>query len=119
MAAYWDCRVCFVGNWGSVLGIQYRILHEGGDVDRDFEACRAGAQNWYWNQGHRTPRYTTDDLIRDWGKCKSEYLKANKEATFTGSLYAVLLALLPIPLGWLAVYKFIALLRWIREGFRA
>ncbi len=56
-------------------------------------------------------------MIRDLGKCQLEYTRANKEATSTGSLYAVLLALLPIPLGWLAVYKSIALLRWIREGF--
>jgi hypothetical protein len=98
--------------WGFNIG-----YHEGGDVDRDFEVCRAGTQYRYQHQG--TPRYTTDDLIKDLGKCQSEYARANKEATSTGSLYAVLLALLPIPLGWLAVYKFIALLRWIREGFTA
>jgi hypothetical protein len=101
------------GCWGYNIG-----YHEGGDVDRDFEQCRAGAQNWYQNQYQGTPRYTTGDLIKDLGKCKSEYIKANKEATSTGSLYAGLLALLPIPLGWFAVYKSIALFLWIREGFR-
>ncbi|MGP8175062.1 MAG: hypothetical protein ACLP7O_11020 [Terracidiphilus sp.] len=100
------------GFWGYNIG-----YYEGGDVRRDFEQCRAGAQYWYQNQYQGAPRYTTSDLIRDLGKCQLEYTRANKEATSTGSLYAVLLALLPIPLGWLAVYKSIALLRWIREGF--
>ncbi len=98
------------GFWGYHIG-----YHEGGDVQRDFEQCRAAAQSRYQYQA--TPRYSTDDLIKDWEKCRSEYVKANKEATSTGSLYAVLLAFLPIPFGWLAVSKSVALLRWIREGF--
>lgn len=98
--------------WGFNIG-----YHDGGDVDRDYEICRAGAQNWYQNQYQGTKPYTTGDLIRDLGKCQTEYAKANKDATSTGWLYAVLLALLPIPFGWLAVYKSVALIRWIREGF--
>lgn len=101
------------GLWGYYLG-----YHEGGEVDRDFQQCRAGAQNWYQNQYHGTSRYTTSDLIKDLEKCRSEYVKTNQEANYTGALYAVLLALLPIPLGWLAVCKSIALLHWIIEGFR-
>jgi hypothetical protein len=101
--------------WGYNIG-----YHEGGDVDQDFKQCRAGAQNWYENQYRieGSPRYTTKDLIGDWGKCKAEYDRANKDATSTGWLYAALLAVLPIPLAWFAVYKSIALLRWIREGFQ-
>jgi hypothetical protein len=101
--------------WGYNIG-----YYEGGDVDRGFEQCRGGAQNWYQNQNQyqETRRYTTNDLIKDLEKCGSEYRKAHKDAMSTGWLYAALLALLPIPLGWLAVYKSIALLNWIREGFR-
>jgi hypothetical protein len=36
-----------------------------------------------------------------------------------GYIDAAVGGLLPIPLGWLAVYGFIALLRWIWRGFRA
>jgi hypothetical protein len=83
-------------------------------------SVEGGAQNWYQNQNQyqETRRYTTNDLIKDLEKCGSEYRKAHKDAMSTGWLYAALLALLPIPLGWLAVYKSIALLNWIREGFR-
>jgi type VI protein secretion system component VasK len=100
--------------WGYNIG-----YHEGGDVDRDFEQCKGGAHNWYQNQDQyqEARRYTTNDLIRDLGKCSSEYQGASKDATQTGALYAALLAILPIPLAWLAVYKSIALLHWIREGF--
>lgn len=85
----------------------------------DYYQCTAGAQNWFENQDQypNSRRYTRDDLERDLGKCAAENLNAQKEASLSGALYAVLLALLPIPLGWLAVYKLIALLRWIREGF--
>ncbi len=100
------------GCWGYNIG-----YHDGGDVDGDFQQCRAGAQNWYQNQYQGTSRYTTEDLIKDLEKCHSEYLKENKEATSAGLLYAALLGLLPIPLGWFVVYKSIALLCWIREGF--
>jgi hypothetical protein len=102
------------GFWGYYIG-----YHEGGDFGRDYKQCRAGAQNWYQNQNlyKGTPRYTTGDLIKDLGKCQSEYASANRAANSTGSLYAALLAFLPIPLGWFAAYKSIALLRWIREGF--
>ena len=100
--------------WGYTIG-----YHESGDSDRDFQVCWDGAQNWYQNQYQiqGTPRYKASDLIRDQGKCRTEYDKVKKDATSTGTLYAALLAVLPIPLGWLAIYKFIALLRWIREGF--
>lgn len=97
----------------------YIGYHEAGDFDRDFQQCRAGAQYWYQNQYHGTSRYTTDDLIRNLGKCKAAYVKANNESNSTGSLYALLLALLPIPFGWLAVYKSVRLFRWIREGFES
>lgn len=101
--------------WGYNIG-----YYEGGNIGQDFEQCKVGAQNWYENQYPiaGAPRYTTSDLVRDLGRCEAEYHGANKNATSAGWLYAVLLAVLPIPLAWLAVYKSIALLRWIREGFQ-
>jgi hypothetical protein len=100
--------------WGYNIG-----CHEGGDVDRDFEQCRQGAQNRYENQNQyqETRRYTPNDLIKDLGECRSRYKRASRDATQTGSLYAALLALLPIPFAWFAVYKSVALIRGVREGF--
>lgn len=56
-------------------------------------------------------------MDRDLEKCWTDYEKAKKDATSNGEIDAALLALLPIPLSWFLVYKSIALIRWIREGF--
>jgi hypothetical protein len=95
--------------WGYNIG-----YHEGGDAKQEHEECRATVNARLAG----TARVTMNDWAKDIGRCDSVFRKQNEDATQTGSLYAALLALLPIPFAWIAVYKSIALLRWIREGFQ-
>jgi len=95
--------------WGYNIG-----YHEGGDIKQEHEQCRANVNA----RLAATPRVSMNDWAEDIGRCDSVFRKQNGDSIQTGSLYAALLALLPIPFAWIAVYKSIALLRWIRKGFQ-
>jgi hypothetical protein len=83
------------------------------DVEQNYSQCRAGANALYIHTANETS---------EWGKaleqCDLNHVNQNEDAAFYGSVHAVFIGLLPIPIGWFAVYKSIALLRWIREGFK-
>jgi hypothetical protein len=91
--------------WGFNIGHQKRV-----DVLRDYELCRDRADFLYRN----TPGYTTSDWARDRKQCDFINVKKLERPASVRWLNAALVGLLPIPLGWLAAPKFMALVRWIR-----
>jgi len=55
--------------------------------------------------------------VSDW--CIQQSNKLWPEVNRNTWTYTALYALVPIPLGWLTAYGIIALVRWIRTGFKA
>jgi hypothetical protein len=54
----------------------------------------------------------------DWPPCLQAFENEWPAAIANHWLYAVVVGLVPIPLGWLLAYAGMALMRWIRTGFR-
>ena len=54
----------------------------------------------------------------NWSKCRQEYERDFPQAFKDKQTEAVLVALVPIPIGWLVVYMVIWVVRWIRRGFK-
>jgi hypothetical protein len=54
----------------------------------------------------------------DFSKCSVEGDKAFHAALENGWVAVLIVALIPIPFGWLLCYGLIRLVRWIRAGFR-
>lgn len=50
--------------------------------------------------------------------CDKEFSGAWSAAISDHWMYASFLGVVPIPLGWLVIYGVIALVRWIRAGFK-
>jgi hypothetical protein len=55
----------------------------------------------------------------DWTQCDQDFHRDYSVAIGNHWLYAAVFGLVPIPLGWLIVYGFVGLWRWIRRGFRS
>jgi hypothetical protein len=99
MAAYRGCGLGPLVPWRGILGNEMG-LHEG---------------DWVvlvWQQ--TCPSWPNANV--EW--CSQEFNKFWPEAIRNHWNYAALLGLVPIPLGWLTAYGIIALVRWIRAGFK-
>ena len=97
--------------WGYSIG-----SHEG-DYTRDyFERCKDTAYNEFRNQSH-TPKSAMKTLESDLATCRIDENKRHEQATSNQIPYALMMGLLPIPLGWFGVYGGLALIRWVRKGF--
>jgi hypothetical protein len=55
----------------------------------------------------------------DWAPCRQAFDRDWPGAISIHWLYAAIVGLVSIPLGWLIVYGVIVLVRWIRAGFKS
>ncbi len=88
---------CLWAIGGAFLGHDYGI-HQGDYVLRALARCLE----------HQT----------DWDPCHQAFSRDWPVAIADHWLYAAVVGLIPIPLGWLGAYGGIALVRWIRSGFK-
>lgn len=81
--------------WGNEIG-----LRQGDWASLQLQSCCAG------------PNANLD-------ACDQEFRKAWSAAISDHWAYAGFVGIVPIPLGWLIVYGIIALVHWIRAGFKS
>jgi hypothetical protein len=102
--------------WGYLLGTDWgdNMNFRGYEIQQRYERCMRDAQQrehdakWQHKETH---------FIDDSTQCYLNRRKDTDAASSNGWLFAALLGLLPIPLGWAGVYGSMALTRWIRKGF--
>jgi hypothetical protein len=81
------------GIWGNEVGIS-----EGDWAVRAYKRCLETKSN-------------------DWPQCDRKFEKEYPEAIKYHWANAAIFAFAPIPIGWLAVWGCVALVRWVRRGF--
>jgi uncharacterized membrane protein len=54
----------------------------------------------------------------DWNTCSKIFDRDYVEAVQYHWYYAAILAFVPIPIAWLVGWGFVALVRWVRSGFK-
>jgi hypothetical protein len=104
--------VLYGAYWGNEYG-----LRQGDWTDLVYESCMDSAQTKAADAHYSQPaqeQHARDDAAceqsreRDWGTSIQYHFQ-----------YAAICAFVPIPLAWGIVYGLIALVRWIRNGFKA
>jgi hypothetical protein len=80
--------------WGNSVGLGY-----GKVADIIYDSC-------------------THETNVDWAACNAEFNRVYTSSISSHWQLAWIYALVPIVLGWLAVYTILALARWVRRGFQ-
>jgi hypothetical protein len=91
------------GFWGNHIG-----LEPGEVVARVNRDC--------WMSTFKNPDDTTTNDVRR-ASCELDFYRDFPEAIKYHWYVAAGVALIPIPLGWLAAWGLVGLVRWIRRGF--
>jgi hypothetical protein len=97
--------------WGEEFG-----LHQGDWTGPVYGSCMDSAQKKTWDEHYNRPNW--EQYEKDIAACEQSRERDWKASVQYHRYYAEICALVPVPLGWGVVYGLIALVKWIRRGFK-
>jgi hypothetical protein len=98
--------------WGEEFG-----LHQGDWTNVVYESCMDSAQKKTWNKDNfNNPNW--EQYSKDSAACEQTRDKDWKDSIQYHWYYAAICSLVPIPLAWGIVCGLIALVKWVRRGFK-
>ena len=117
VGAFWGYKVGDLERTRTIVQWRFDCIGNNGVTEWDRDGKPINGPPQAYTDGLHIDPVTGERLgVSDWCIQQSNRLwpEVNRDTWTTTALYA----LLPIPLGWLTAYGIIALVRWIRIGFK-